>query len=73
MKASMVDYYENELSLLDFTQNSQNSSRSSTSSTVKQFVTVMSNIANQKKDYMFSFDEIDALYKVRKLSKVILI
>lgn len=63
MKASMVDYYEDELGILDFTR-SQNGSGSSKSATIKQFVSILQKISNEKKTDLFNFDQIKEYYEV---------
>ncbi len=63
MKASMVDYYENEDGLLDLTR-CQNGSGSSKGSQIKQFVAILEKISQQKGSSIFSFDELKSLIEV---------
>lgn len=65
MKASMIDYYENDLSLLDMTESMSQGGRKSSSSYVKQFVSILQRISDEKKSDLFSFEEIKALYEVK--------
>jgi DNA helicase MCM8 len=66
MKASMVDYYENELGMLDLTSVTNTTANGTTrkSTTIKQFVCILQKISEEKKDNMFNYDEIRALYEV---------
>jgi hypothetical protein len=63
MKASMVDYYENELSMLDLTS-SQMAGTKTYSAYIKQFVAILQKIADEKKNNLFTFEEIKALFDV---------
>ena len=70
MKASMVDYYENELGMLDFSR-SLNGSGTSKSSFIKSYVTALQKLADKKKSNMFNVTELKNLYEVSKLSFLI--
>ena len=63
MKSSMVDHYENELSLLELTT-AQGKSRPSKSSSIKQFVALLQRKSDQKKEKRFTYDEIKEIYNV---------
>jgi hypothetical protein len=64
MKASMVDYYENELSMLDLTSSQTAGGAKSSSAFIKQFVAILQKIADEKKNNLFTFEEIKALFDV---------
>ena len=70
MKSSMVDYYENELAMMDLSTTlngtaSSGGGRTSKSASIKQFVAVLQRVADDKKDKQFTTDEIKSLYEVR--------
>ena len=65
MKASMVDYGDDEFALLDQSSLNSSGSSSSKSSLIKQFVLTLQRISDDKKSDLFNFDEIKALYEVR--------
>ena len=64
MKASMVDYYENELGMLDFSR-SLNGSGTSKTSFVKSYVSALQKMATKKKSNLFTGAELKTLYEVR--------
>ena len=64
MKASMVDYYEDENGILDFSR-SLNGSGSSKSAMIKQFVALLQKISTSQKSEEFSFEQIKEIYEVR--------
>ncbi len=64
MKASMVDYYENEQGKLDFSR-SMNGSGFSKALSVKDFVRYLQQVADQKKSNKFTYDELKELIEVK--------
>lgn len=68
MKSSMVDYYENELGLLDMTMSSSNMTQNvggGKLAQVKNFVAHMKIEAENRKSTMFTVEQIKVLYDVR--------
>lgn len=63
MKASMIDYYEDENGILDFTR-SLNGSGSSKSAMIKQFVALMQKVSSQQKSDEFTYDQIKEIFEV---------
>lgn len=66
MKSSMVDYYENELEMLDLSR-TQSGSGSSKSATIKQFVAILQKLSDEKKKILFNYDEIKEIYDVYEI------
>ena len=64
MKASMVDYYENELGELDFSR-SLNGSGISKCSSIKELVGILQQVSDRKKSNKLSYDELKQLIQVR--------
>lgn len=65
MKASMVDYYENELGELDFNR-SINGTGISKCSSIKELVGVLQQVSDRKKSTKFSIDELKQIIQVRR-------
>ena len=71
MKSSMVDYYENELGLLDMTMNfsgagSTQNVGSGKVAQVKNFLAHMQMDAENRKSPIFTVERIKMIYEVRK-------
>ncbi len=62
MKASMVDYCDNDnlTSMLDLTTTGGSSSKSSM---IKQFVSILQRVSDEKRSDLFNFDEIRVLFE----------
>lgn len=64
MKASMVDYYENELAIIESSLSQSFSGSKGKGSAIKQFVAILQNIAERERRNMFNFNELRKLITV---------
>jgi hypothetical protein len=65
MRASMVDYYENEPEMLNMTRfNTGTGSKRGKGAIAKQIVGILQKIADQKGNEIFNFDEIKGAIEV---------